>query len=212
MPRSDSKPLTKGVRNDNRIDKFLTEITQSQGGHAAPNYKERHPMSKKSQFALVTVIGLFLVSFAAVAPRAVKAAIATLVRDVDNPARQPFAAFCVTGSTGGTQAFCTIAIPAGKEVVVQSVSVSASSASAVSPLLVNLITSSGGNELNELYGLFPLQVSVNGLFNEYFDARNLTFSADGGTNITCFASTNFPNPNNGLNAVFNVSGYFVTLP
>src|SRR5215470_5015470 len=83
-------------------------------------------MSKKIQFASVTVfVVLFLASFAAMTPKAVKAAIATLVRDEDNAARRPFTISCsFTNPPGTNGGSCTIpSIPQGEEFVIETVSI-----------------------------------------------------------------------------------------
>lgn len=52
------------------------------------------------------------------APRAIHAVAAALVRDVDNPARQPFRATCQSNNPGSTG--CDLAtVPSGQELVIQ---------------------------------------------------------------------------------------------
>jgi hypothetical protein len=168
----------------------------------------------KTRTTIVLVAAAFALALAStsiITPMAVKAAVATLIRDVDNPARQPFATSCSTDPGFGTEVFCKIPVPAGVEVVIQSVSVVATSDKTNSPVVVSFLTSVGLNELNEIYPLFPVSLTPNELFNRYVDARNLTFSADPGF-IVCVASTNQANPSRGLGASFFVAGYFVTLP
>lgn len=56
-------------------------------------------------------------------PRAIHAVAAALVRDVDNPARQPFRATCQNSYPGGSgNPTCTMAtVPAGQELVIQGI-------------------------------------------------------------------------------------------
>jgi hypothetical protein len=168
-------------------------------------------MSKKSHFALcIALVGLIVASFMVFAPRPVKAVMAALVRDVDNPARQPFAARCInTTLTEDSQ--CRISVPAGQAVVIQSVSADTEADRMNSVAVIDLFTMVGGRQFNEAYALFPARLNFNGTQYLSYDARNLTLSADGGTDIICDAETSLPNPA-GLTIRCSVSGYYVTLP
>ena len=170
-------------------------------------------MNKKMQFALgIALVGLFVASFAAIAPKAVKAAIATLVRDQDNVARHPFTTSCAGNNISnpiGTVTCFTTPIPAGEEVVIETVSFSAS-ASASDTILVPFVDTTVSGTTQEY------------VFNPQFDSgmfqptdavfsliQSVRLYADPGTQIQC-GMRNI-NPTHKFTSC-SISGYFVTLP
>jgi len=65
---------------------------------------------------------LLISGIAILTPRAVYAVVATITRDQDNPARHPFTTKC--GGSTGINFFCeTPPIPAGQEVVIETISI-----------------------------------------------------------------------------------------
>jgi hypothetical protein len=68
----------------------------------------------KQTFAVIGAIGMVAAIGAVMAPRAMSAVIATLVRDVDNPARDSFQATVLGSSCDGSPLVCTggLTVPA----------------------------------------------------------------------------------------------------
>jgi hypothetical protein len=172
-------------------------------------------MNKKMQFAIgIALVGLFVASFAAIAPKAVKAAIATLVRDQDNAARRPFSAQCFsTGSTGNSVNCSTPTIPAGEEVVIESISFQGFASASNSVLVPQVITFESGvqNTFN------PNPMTDSGFFQPsaafFQGGQTVRLYADPGSVITCAGVTRGANPVGvGLVVDCFFSGYSVTLP
>jgi hypothetical protein len=74
---------------------------------------------------LAAACALLVATFSIVGPRVVRAAIATLIRDADHPARHAFKLSC-TSQTAFNNAGCALlaSVPGGQEYVIQGVSVS----------------------------------------------------------------------------------------
>jgi hypothetical protein len=152
----------------------------------------------KMRTAIVLVASGVVLSFAftaIVTPRAVKAAIATLVRDQDNAARHAFNLSCAT-STGNE---CSFVVPANVEYVIQSVSLYAPQATTSAVFLQTVVN---GTFLN-----FPFPSTFTRA-NVSIGVINGTFYADPGTTFNVVASDGMIGPF----VEANVSGYYVTLP
>lgn len=171
-------------------------------------------MSKKVQFALgFALVGLFVASFAAIAPKAVKAAIATLIRDQDNAARRPFTTSCLAQIVTGVnhEIFCqTPAIPEGEEVVIESVSIfgQADPNNVVYRPSVTTIESGVRNT----FFMAPIQDSTINQpdFADFRAGQSVRLYADPGSVILCIGDTK----DNSFDFLINctISGYSVTLP
>jgi hypothetical protein len=168
---------------------------------------------KKGQFALgVAVVGLLLASFAAIAPKAVKAAIATLIRDQDNAARRPFTARCSAAVPGGLIVSCsTNAIPAGEEVVIESISFAATASQGNSVLIPEVNTVASG--VSSFF--LPPPMTDSGFdqpSNPHFQGgQSVRLYADPGSVISCTAATPHVNPTF-LSLDCFIWGYSVSLP
>jgi len=168
-------------------------------------------MSKKGQFALgIAVVGLFVASFAAVAPKTVKATIATLVRDEDNAARHPFTALCFLPPTITAGASCSMdPIPPGEEVVIETVNLvgDASPSEFVMRPIVNT-TTAGTSESYFFSAVFDDGISQPN--HSFFIANeSVRLYADPNTSIRCtLENASFTSKDISC----SVSGYFVTLP
>jgi hypothetical protein len=150
---------------------------------------------------VVAALAVSIASFSLISPKAVKAAIATLIRDQDNPARHPFTANCFGGSVG-----CAVQMPAGVEVVIQTASVTVQTDLAGTAALVNIVTNIGGNTSSAQWVISnPFD---RGPVNLLSDVRNLTLYADPNTLVQCSVVANSQ-----ISAtVLTVTGYYVTLP
>jgi hypothetical protein len=133
------------------------------------------------------------------------------VRDQDNPARHPFATSCGASTKGSIVVCLTPAIPAGQEVVIETISfngfgdpgnstvgfvVSTTTAGSSLDMRLNYISDSGNSPSAASYGAI----------------QPLRLYADPGSQIFCQADTRGDNPSSGLEFTCSFSGYFVTLP
>lgn len=162
---------------------------------------------------VVAACVLLAVLCAVVPPQTVRAAIATLVRDQDNPARHPFAASCSTASFSSDTTSCSIQVPAGVEYVVQALNVEGSPVCCpyVIPTTSNvtIMTHTGG-------ALFQARYATT--FTPYGGGAvwmpltvPLTIYADPGSNIDVSLVTPGSVPG-GMNFAVRAQGYYVTLP
>jgi hypothetical protein len=168
-------------------------------------------MKRYSMPLTVSLTCLMLVSlYAVVKPRAVQAVIATLVRDVDHPARHPFKVTCSSGSVGGNIIVCPLGIiPAGEEYVIQGVSIYVNNTPATGLPFAEFQATTGtdGNTI-----LIPLtdQGSVNIGFRSTAGVLAMPVYADPGTAITCNATV--PQGAMYLRANCAATGYWVSVP
>src|ERR1700722_16311187 len=91
----------------------------------------------------VTIIALVI---SMVGPRTVRAVVATLVKDVDNPARQPFAEACTTGtfSSFGEGSCQFGAVTSGKRFVIETVWGPMQLTSGLKPISIDLQVCAAG--------------------------------------------------------------------
>jgi hypothetical protein len=169
------------------------------------------------------VAALILAAVASLAPKSVAAAIATLVRDQDNPARHTFQASCASngfpGPTGFIVASCSIPVPAGQEYVITSATVSGTS-STFDPVLVGITTTAGGVGAGAITGAGTAVITPynSAAIVGYSSGATATFVyethgaiyADAGSSITVSAYPFVFGPQLGVQ--LNVQGHYVTLP
>ena len=175
--------------------------------------------------AIICVAGaaLIMAGAASLAPKAVAAAIATLVRDQDNHARHTFQASCVSsgfpGPTGFVVSSCSIPVPSGQEYVITSATVSGTS-STFDPVLVGITTTAGGVGGGPITGAATAVITP---YNSaavvgYINSAQATFIyethgeiyADAGSSITVSAYPFVYGPQLGVQ--LNIQGYYATLP
>jgi hypothetical protein len=166
-----------------------------------------------STFAVVAAV----ISLAV--PRTIHALAAALVRDVDNPARQPFRATCSENSTsnpGATGCDLVATVPAGQELVIQGVTFD---------LLVN---PGPGSSVRWEFGVFggtPYQAASYTLgmqdlgpaigftsgTEEYTGVLNFPVYADPGMSVFAGFGRGFVTPDS-WQYTATLSGYTVSLP
>src|SRR5579871_5616938 len=120
--------------------------------------KTMHPLTRLGYLA--AACALLVTTFAIIGPRTVRAVTATLIRDVDNPARHPFAGICGFASSSTNTVQCTMPVPAGEEVVIQTAWVNAFAASTNTRILTTVQT------FNASTGISPLE-SASGTNNAF---------------------------------------------
>jgi hypothetical protein len=171
-------------------------------------------MKTRSTIILVaTAVALSFAFTAIVTPKAVKAAIATLIRDQDNAARRPFTTKCVTEVSTNSGVSCdTPAIPAGEEVVIESISF-AGAADPINTVLATVVSTTESGALN----LFvPNNILDSGMLQpsaaSFRAGQVVRLYADPGTTINCAGLTQRTNPSTTLFFGCSISGYSVSLP
>ena len=168
----------------------------------------------KTRSTIILVAAAVALSFAftaIVTPKAVKAAIATLIRDQDNAARHPFTTLCVSTSTTTISVSCdTPPIPAGEEVVIETVSFRGN-ADLNNPLLTASIDLQTGGIRNAFSFIVPSSYSPP-FAPVYVATQSARFYVDPGSTISCQFTTPNNNPTFPLAAFCLFSGYSVSLP
>jgi len=168
----------------------------------------------KKSSVIVLVVAAFALSIAAVnliSPKSVKAAVAALIRDVDNQARHPFALACFSSSSASNSVSCEVAVPPGEEMVVQTVNLGSLATTSNTSARLAVSTTTAGN-----VGYADTVVQDDGFFQP-FQSRivgtlNTTLYADPGTNIVCSMQTKSLNSVQSLAMDCYLTGYYVTLP
>jgi hypothetical protein len=101
-------------------------------------------MKNLTKILLLVVSAIVVVSTAGVlTPRVVKAVTATLVQNVDSPARNAYLASCYIAS-GYSNTSCAFTTPAGKEVVIQTVSFTGATNVSITTLDLTVVTTING--------------------------------------------------------------------
>jgi hypothetical protein len=160
----------------------------------------------------VAVVMLSFAFTAFLTPKAVKAAIATLIRDQDNPARRPFTISCSfqnpPGSQGGP---CTTpTTPLGEEVVIETVSIQVTADPGITALTT--IVSAKASGVFQDYYFAAANIPVTPALSLFRLTQSVRIYADPGSIIFFNSQTNATSPVNGVSGVAQFSGYSVSLP
>jgi hypothetical protein len=154
---------------------------------------------------------LVAVSLIVAAPKTVQAVVATLIRDVDNPARATLVSGqCrvqnVTGAFGCSPAYT---VPASDRLVIQQVDASCTTNQGTSVPNASVDISTGGAPANHT---FPLVNEASNVppFLIFGNSQTVTFYADPDSTISFLSETN----GSGATTLctFNFSGYLVSYP
>jgi len=166
----------------------------------------------KEALAVLGALILLAVMAVIVMPKATRAVVAALVRDEDQPARHPFVTFCSTTSPGKYATCSTPAIPAGEEVVIETVSVSGNADPGNLSFLPELTTTSAGTEASFAWDAVTDVGFGQPKFSEFAWAHSMRLYADPGTSLSCQVGTAAANPETLLVLNCHLSGYWVSLP
>jgi len=170
-------------------------------------------MKKITGIALVAVAALSFASSAMFAPKAVRAAVAALVRDEDNPARHPFVTQCQAAFTTTRNTSCNTApIPAGEEVVIETVSLLSLADPTNHALEAQVFTKTAGTSFDTYLNVITDSGTGQPTFATFQGGQSFRLYADPGTVIGCSAITNGPSPSQSFGLQCYFSGYYVTLP
>ena len=161
--------------------------------------------------ALSALGGIFLAALliAALAPKAVHALAAALIRDEDQPARHPFTTSCELDPPSFS-GICSFTVPAGSELVIEAISVDGSADTTNKLLSSFLQVFTAGSE--EFFTLKPIadNGSVEPIASDFQALQTARIYADAGSTVTFEAAT--PATNRRLTIFYRVSGYIVSLP
>lgn len=154
----------------------------------------------------VAVVAVLVLAMSLAVPRAVHAVAATLVRDVDNAGRHPFSSSCSGNFDASSVARCSITIPDGEEVVLQTESIFVTAEPNFSNAFVILAATSAGSPASFSYSVPALP----GFNSEMSYVGSLVVPADPGTNVECISALGAASAGGGVSCTF--VGYYVTLP
>lgn len=167
-------------------------------------------MKKNTILIAAASLAVMAASVDLISPKAVRAAVATLIRDQDNPARHPFTSFCFSSGTSHLLSCSTPAIPAGEEVVVENVSLLGTGDPMNKALSVILTATTSGQPA--AYFFDPVFDSgARPFVTTFARIQPLRIYADPGTTLDFSASTAGSNPG-GFAIDFTVTGYSASLP
>jgi len=172
---------------------------------------------RKTTFTMIFVASVcvtILASIAVVAPKAVRAAVATLIRDQDNTARHPWAAECLITSAS-PQGSCAYSLYAGNEYVVQNVTLQVPPGSSFSAVTFSAFCTSAGVLNTFLAATIPAAGTASNAtayqtfpVTAYCDPQGA--SSSGG--VQAAVGLSGASPSLGNPAQVWLSGYYVTLP
>ena len=170
-------------------------------------------MKRSSKIVFIIAGGILLmVTFSVVKPvivRAAKEVTATLVSDVDNPARHPFQANCFV-----TNSVCDITtVPANNELVIQGTTIRAFINPGTGAVDAYIATYVNGVLVGHYVGMQNLgpAIGLTGQPDEYIAVLPITLYSDPGTTVFMSVQRGFV----GLESVTlsgTISGYTVSLP
>jgi hypothetical protein len=160
--------------------------------------------------SLALACALVVATYSIVGPRTIHAVVAALVRDVDNPARQPFVSNCVATFDSGGRVDCIfpLPVPLGKELVIEMFTAFIEMNSGQRPLTAEFNAVANGTG----YALFyPLSFNGSSKTADYWAVQQpLTRAyADPNSNLACLVTANLLE---GQFAHCYISGYLVNVP
>ena len=170
-------------------------------------------MKTRTTIILVAAGVMLSLAFTAfLTPKAVKAAIATLIRDEDNAARRPFTISCSfqnpPGSNGGP---CTTpTIPLGEEVVIETVSIQVTADPGMAAM-TSIVSTRAAGVFGDYY-FSTANIPATPRLSLFRVTQSVRIYADPGSPIFFNAQTIAGSPVNGVSGIAQLSGYSVSLP
>lgn len=166
----------------------------------------------KQAVAVLGCVAAIVVIAVLVTPQTVHALVATLVRDVDQPALQPFSTECSTGAFDSSgRGSCTLAtVPSGKRFVIETISGSLQLGTGIKPISIDLQVISAGIDHDNI---FPATFQGNSAFftGDYWTVYEPTrLYADAGT--TPFFNLTLSNASPIGSGFITAAGYLVNVP
>jgi len=167
----------------------------------------------KQAVAVLGSVVLIAMMVALVMPKTAHAIVATLVRDVDQPARRPFTLSCSSSTTFNFISCTTATIPAGEEFVIENVEFDGQADPSTKVMEPLIQTTTAGSVVTHF---------LNPIFDDRLDQPNSAlyktvqaqrFYADPSTSILCQSETQFlVSPTLVGQLTCQLSGYTVSLP
>ena len=156
--------------------------------------------------ALIAAVGIAIRESATTSVQAAPSPSIVPARDVDNPARHPFAREVSCSIASGSKNCSTsFAVDAGKELVIETIS--AHAAIPIGGRAFGIIsTTTGGTNLSSVQLPMTFQASYAGTVDEYVGTQSLRLYADPGSAVNLEGAEQ---PVGSATFVFDVSGYTV---
>jgi len=135
-----------------------------------------------------------------------------MVRDLDNPARQPAQATATCSPSANDPRFCATTVytvPAGKRLVIEFVAMRARGIPVGTAARLEIITIAGGQEA--IFD-FPFSAPVPESFGEGNIAQVVRIYADAGTRVLTAGFRSGESNDFNSNFTFSISGYLVNIP
>jgi hypothetical protein len=169
---------------------------------------------KKHTVLVVSLLAILVLATVAVFPsRAVQAVVATLIRDQDAPGRHPFAATCsATNTTLGNDANCSIPVPPGEEVIVQSVTLAGNSQASNTLMGFAVAATTAGSVTVPFQSVIHDSGLAQPSSSTFLATQLSWFPADPGSKLICDGGTADQEVAGQINFRCTVLGYSVTLP
>jgi hypothetical protein len=137
------------------------------------------------------------------------------VRDVDNPARQPFVFFMAAALNHwfGTAPNIDLqfSVPAGKRLVIEQISIEADLTPTASQELRGAVRTSVGGSFYD-YAFVGTDSGQDGIFEDFIASSQMKSYADPGTAVQIFVTRNDTSGGSADKAEVNLSGYLIDMP
>lgn len=165
---------------------------------------------KQTVYMVGTLVAVAMIA-TLVAPKSVHALVATLVRDVDNPARATIvSAVCLTARLGGGGTNCELyTVPSGQRLVIEQIEAICTTPTGTSVYTGALNFSAGGNYSSHWFAL-PSQGPTDIGGQRFVANQPVRYYVDPGSFVSFGEFSNDPTGNEDCEA--RVNGYLVSYP
>jgi hypothetical protein len=171
-------------------------------------------MKNLTKIIFVVLAAAVVVSTVAIlTPRAVRAAVAMLIQDVDSPPRNPWSASCTIPTSSSDFAGCVIPSKSGQEITIQTLTFQGFTSTKNTHLVIDLSANIAGNLIYWYRQIDQVMLQSDPAHsNPYAYSTPLTFYADPSGGIIVSIRTNSDNPEGtGMGGVVSLVGYTVNL-
>ena len=137
------------------------------------------------------------------------------VRDVDNPARQPFVFFVDSPLnhwfSTAPNIILEFSVPSGKRLVIEQLSIEADLTPSASQKMRGVVRSSVGGLFHD-YAFTGTDSGQDGNFEDFIASAQMRSYADSGTTVQIFVTRNDTSGGSLDKAEINLSGYLINMP